>query len=239
MVGTQGANLQRRLDFLENLGELLPVVHDSSGTALLGKKLGHLLHLLGAFLDAIDTDVADQGDTGTLGSSGTTLAVLNGDSLRVLDTQLLTGVVVDGRVGLARGRGQAGGSTVDVLIREVVVDADLLDASDDTGLGRGTDDGHRVALLLEVLKLLRGARAGRALLAQLRSDGPELTVDVGINLFRRHGEVMLLLQAHEHAAEVVADKVFEQLINCVTLGLAPFLQDLVGQVGAGLESQTF
>ena len=234
----EGWDLQRRLDLLENLGELLPVVHDGTGAALIGEELGHLLHLLGAVLDAVDTDVADEGNAGTLGGSGTALAVLDGDALLVLDAQLLASVVVDSRVGLA-GRGvQAGSGTVDMLVGEVVINADLLYAGDDTGLGGGADNGHGVALLLQALKLLRNAGAGLALLAQLGGDGAELAVNVGIDLIRGHGEAVLLLQADEHAAEVVADEVLQQLLNGVALRLAPFLQDLVSQVRAGLEGQT-
>ncbi len=86
--------------------------------------------------------------------------------------------------------------------------------------------------------MLGHSRARSALLAQLSGDCTELTVDVGINLLRSHSEAMLLLKANEHATEVVADEILKKLRNSVALGLAPFLEDLVSQVGAGLKSQT-
>jgi len=202
-------NLQALLDLLQAFGELLPVIHDDSGVALLLEELGHLLHLLLAFLDTIDTDVANKRDASTHGGCGTALAVLDGDTLRVLDTQLLASVVVDGGVRLARGGIQAGSSTVDMLVWKVLVEASLLQRGNNTGLGRSADNGHGVTLLLEFLELLRHTGAGLALLAQLGSDGTELTVDVGINLLRGHSETMLLLEAHKHATEVVTNKVLE------------------------------
>lgn len=102
--------LQLGLNLLKRLGELLPVVHDGHALGFLGKDLGHLLHLLLAILDAVDADVADAGNAGAHGSRSTTLAVLDGDGLALLDTELLAGVVVDGRVGLgARGAQRGSG----------------------------------------------------------------------------------------------------------------------------------
>ncbi len=97
-------DLQTLLDLLQALGELLPVVHDDVGVALLFEDCGHLLHPLLALLDTINTDVADERDARTHGSSSTTLAVFDSDALRILHSQLLACIVVDSGVGLAGRR---------------------------------------------------------------------------------------------------------------------------------------
>jgi hypothetical protein len=227
----------QRLNLLEALRKLLPVVHDDGSIALLGEDLGHLLHLLLTLLNAVDTDISNKRNAGAHGGSGTTLAVLHRDSILVGDAKLLAGKVVDGGIGLAGRLLHGCSGAVDVLILEVVVYASLLDASDDTGLGRGADDGHGVALLLGPFQLLGNARAGLALLAQLGSDGSELAVNVGIDLLGGHGEAMLLLKAHEHATKVVADKVLQELIDGVSLRFAPLLEHLIGQIGAGFKGK--
>jgi len=52
-------------------------------------------------------------------------------------------------------------------------------------------------------------------------------------------EVVARLQAFEHAAEVLADKVFEELRAGVAVWKALFFEDFVGEVGAGLEGERF
>src|ERR1700761_5566670 len=143
------ADLGASLDLLQELGELLPVVHDHDAVALLPEGLLHLLHLLLAFFQLVDTDVADARDTGTHGSSGTTLAVLDSYGLFWLDAELLAGVEVNFGIWLA-GRGvERGSGAVDVFVGEVLVDSSLLEGGDDTGFGRGADNGHGVAGLLQ------------------------------------------------------------------------------------------
>ena len=151
------------LELLEDLRELLPIIHDGIGLALFGENLSHLIHLLLAVLNAIDTNVADEGDTSTHSSSGTTLAVLHSDALLRPDAKLLARVQVDLWVRLAGWRVEGSGGAVDVLVGEVVVNAGLLQRSDDTRLSGSTDNGHWVALLLETFQLLWGTWAGLAL----------------------------------------------------------------------------
>lgn len=240
-VPVLAVNLQTLLDLLQALGEFLPVVHDDLAFALLREDLGHLLHLLLTLLDAIDTNVTDARDARSHRGCSTTLAVLDSDTFSVLHSQLLAREVVDLRVGLA-GRGvQAGSSTVDMLVGEVFVNTSLLERGNNTGLGRGANDGQRVALLLEGFQLLGSSRAGSALLAQLGGDRTELTVNVGINILGRHGELVLVLKAYKHATEVEANEILEQLLNSIALGIIflVFVEDLVSQVGAGLEGQAF
>lgn len=125
------------LNLLEASWPLLPVVHDNDALALLGQELGHLLHLLFSFFNSVYTDVGHAWDTGTHGSGGTALGVLNGDDLSWLDTELLACVEVDLWVWLGGWWVEGSGGTVDVLVWEVMVDANLLDRGDDTGLGTG------------------------------------------------------------------------------------------------------
>ena len=120
---------------------------------------------------------------------------------------------------------------------EEVRDACLLNRRNDTALGRRRNNSHGVALLLEPLELLSHTRTLNRLLAQLASDGAQFLLNVVVHLLRRHLEVVLLLQAVEHTAEVVADKVLKQLLERVALRLAKLLKHLIGQVGAGLEGQ--
>jgi hypothetical protein len=108
----------RLLNLLEALRPLLPVVHDDLGVAGIGQRLGHLVHLLLAFLDVVDTDVGDEWDVGTHGSRGAGLAVLDGDTLLWLDAELLAGVEVDGRIRLGGWWVEGGGGRVDVLVLE-------------------------------------------------------------------------------------------------------------------------
>lgn len=206
--------------------------------ALISQELGHLLHLLRTVLDTVDTNVADAGDTSAHGSSSTALGVLDSDDILVLNTQLLASEVVDLGVGLGGRRVEGGGSAEDVLVGEVVRDADLLNAGHDTGLRRGGDDGHGVALVLDPFEHLRSARAWLALLAQFRSDATELHLDVAVNLLVGHVEVVLVLQAIEHAAEVVTHKLLEQLVDRVASGAVILGKHLIGEIGASLESQT-
>ena len=165
--------------------------------------------LLALFL-LVDADVSDERNASAHGGGGPRLGVLDGDTLVGLNAELLAGVQVDGWVRLGARWAERSGSRVDVLWREEVGDAGLLDGSDDAALGGSRDNRHRVALLLELGELLSHARALDSLLAELESDGAEFLCDKVLHLVVGHLELVLLLQALEHAAEVVADKVLEQ-----------------------------
>lgn len=247
-------HLSLRLDLLQALWELLPVVHDDISLALLGEDLGHLVHLLLAVLDAVDanlvtliwnldgrqlnTYVADERNTSTHSRSSSALAVLHGNAVFRLHAELLACVEVDLGVGLAGRRVQASSRTVDVLVGEVLHLIGLDQAGDNTRLGAGADDAHGVALLLEALELLGRTWARLSLLAELPRDAVELLADVALQFSVRQCEVVLLLKAHAHAAEVLADEVLEESIGGIALGEALLLHNLVGQVGAGLEGET-
>ena len=218
---------------------LVPIVHDGLGLALFGQDLGHVVHSLRGFLDAVDADIADEWDTSPHGSGSTRLAVFDSEALLRLDTKLLTCIEVDLGVGLAGGRVERGGSTVDLLIREVLAEADLVKRGNDTRFGRGADDGHWVALRLEPFQLVSCTWAFLALLRELGSDGTELLVDVLLDLVLWHLEVVLLLEVGDHASEVLAYEVFKELVDGVAFFLAILLKKLVGEVCASFEGETF
>jgi hypothetical protein len=158
------------LNLPEALWPLLPVVHDNHSLGLLGQELGHLLHLLLTFFNSVNTDVGNARDTSTHGGGGTALAVLDGDDLGRLDAELFARVEVNLGVWLGGWWVEGGSSAVDVLVWEVVVDADLLNGGNNTGLSAGGDDAHLVALLVSPLHHLGGTWAWLALLGQLGGD---------------------------------------------------------------------
>ena len=124
-----------------------------------------------------------------------------------------------------------------MLVREVVIDAGLLQASNNTWLRTGADDTHRVSLLLELGQLLWCAWAWLALLTELLGDAAEFLCNVVVEFLRSHGEVVLLLQADAHATEVLANEVVEERLGGVPGVDVVLLHDLVGQVGASLEGE--
>ena len=147
-------------------------------------------------------------------------------------------MLVDGWVRLGARWGERSGSRVDVLVGEEVHEVGLDERGNDTRLGRGRDDSHGVALVLGPLELLSDTGALDALLGELRNDSAELHLDVLVNLVVAHLEVVLLLQADEHVAEVVADKVLEQGVGVVAGFDLVLLEHFIGEVGTCLESET-
>lgn len=130
------------LDLAQALGELGPVAHDGCAAAAL-ELLGHLVLLLGR----VGAHVANALDVGAEGRGGARLAVLDSDGLLSLGTELLQGVVVDGRVRLRGGLGEGGGGGEDVLgVKETVL-VDLVQAGGQAAAGRGADDREVVLAL--------------------------------------------------------------------------------------------
>lgn len=60
-----------------------------------------------------------------------------------------------------------------------------------------------------------------------------------LQLWAGDGEVELLLEVDDHAAEVLADEVIEELGTGVAVGDVIFGEDLVGEVGTGFEGELF
>jgi hypothetical protein len=226
------------LDDLEVLLEVLPVVHDGFGIAGFGEGLCHGLHLLLAFFDTIDTNIADEGDASSHASSSTRFAVFDGDALLRLDTKLLTSVEVDLGVGLAGRRVQGSGSTVDQFVREVLVEADLLERGEHARFGGSADNSHGVSLFVQPGQLLTGTWAFLALLCELLGDSTDLLADIVFKLFMGHLEVMFFLKIDHHAAEVLTNKVFQQRVDGVAFWLAIKLEELIGEVCTGFKGET-
>jgi len=231
-------DLGASFDSLQDLWELLPLLHDLNAIALLLENLDHLLHFLFAVLQLVDTNVANAGDAGTHGSSCTRLAVLDGDGIFWLHTKLLTCVEVDLRVRLAGWWVERSGSAVDVLVGEVVVDLGLLKRSNNTWFGRCADDRHGVSRLVQALELFWGTGAWLALGSEFGSDSTDFLADVLFELILRHGEVVLLLETDHHATEVLADEGFQEVIDSVALLDVVLLEDLIGEISACFESET-
>ena len=114
----------------------------------------------------------------------------------------------------------------------------LLEGGNDTRLSRRGDDSHRVALSLDPLHLLRHPWALLALGRELLGDLVELAGDEGVLLFLIHGEVVLLLEAEEHVAEVVAHEVLEKGVDIVDGVDVVLLHHLIGEVGTSFEGET-
>lgn len=223
------------LDELHALFELGPVGHNDFDTEL-SEALAHLLpHIL-----VVATDVADDGHTSTDGRESTGLAVLNRDSLGGGLVAVFQSMKVDRWVGLGSGLLQRGSGTEDLVMIEVLVLADLLDGSAHaTESGRGD---HSQTVLLrgkELLQFVTGTNTGLGLSFQLGNDLVLLFRDVGLQLILLHLELVLGLKRDHHTAEVLADKILDQLATGVSVGNAALLQDFICEVCASLEGQLF
>ena len=113
----------------------------------------------------------------------------------------------------------------------------LLERGNDTWFSRSRDDGHWVALCLDPLQLLRHTGALLALGTELLGDLVELTSHEALHVVVGHGEVVLLLEALEHVAEVVADEVFKERVGVVFGIDVVLLHHLVGEVCTCFESE--
>ena len=229
----------RLLNSLDAVLEVLvPVVHNGLGLALFGQDLCHVVHSLRGLFDAVDANIADEWDTSPRGSGSTRLAVFDSEALLRLDAKLLACMKVDFGIGLAGGRVERGGSTVDLLVWEVLVEADLVERGKDARFCRSADDGHWVALLLEPCQLVTCTWALLALLGELGSDATKFLVDVLLDLVIWHLEVVLLLEIGDHASEVLAYELLEELVDSVAFFLVVLLEKLVGEVCTSFEGET-
>lgn len=210
------------------------MVHDVDGTTLLLQHLGNPLLFFALLVGA---DVADEGNASVLGSSGAAPAVLDSNTLLRVDANGLAGVEVDGGIRLRGGLGQRAGSAEDA-VREVLFDADLAKGSLDTGQSGRRDDSQAVLLLLvQLLEDIDDAGAGLGLGLQLLDDLAQLALNVCVEFLRGQLEVVLLGERDHHATEVLADEVLQQGGAGVAVGDALLLEDLIGEFGAGLESE--
>ncbi|TLS27882.1 hypothetical protein PpBr36_01597 [Pyricularia pennisetigena] len=225
-----------RATLQSTLGELAPVPHDG---ACAGDVLQSLLHL-GLEGILVRAHVANRLDAGPAGARGAALGVLDGDALFGREAQLLHGVQVDGRVGLAGGRVDAGSGAVDAVAK-VLFEADLLQAGVEPAARAARHHGHCVlARLVQRLELLYDALARDESLLELADDDLLLAFDVDLKLVGRQFHAVLLLQRQQHAAKVLADKLLDQRLarergNVETLDLA----DLVDEACTALKGELF
>ena len=226
----------RILDLLEALLELAPVPHDDLGAAL----SEHLLHLGLHLFSFITANIPDDVDTGVVGTPDTALAILDRHTLLRLHADDLAGMEVDGRIRLAGRLGQGRGSAEDVIVGEILILIDLFDRRLDSRDGGRGHNRHPVLLRFgQLLQLFVAADAGFGLCGQGLDDALELLFDVVVELVFSHLEVVFLLQGDHHAAEVLADKVDEELGSGVVGIDLVFFEDLIGKFGAGFEGEFF
>jgi hypothetical protein len=177
---------------------------------------------------------------GTDGSHGTGFAILNGETRLCRRPNDLHGVQVDGRVRLGSWLLQAGGSAEDQVVGEEFVLADLLDAGNDSWFGGRGDNSH--AIFSGFFQCLELGSSTLALLGfgfKILYHLVHLLTNIVVQLVLRQGEVVLLLNGHHHAAEVLADEIFDQLVASVAVRDALFLEDGVGEVGTCFEGEDF
>ena len=224
------------LNGLQALWEFIPILHHNPNTQTL-EGLGHLLLL---FATAVAPNVTNDRNAGTHGTQCSTLAVLDGNTLSRLFADNLTGMEVDRGVRLSGWFGQRSGSAEDVVFGEILGLVDFIDASLDTTECTGADDREAVLLLLvQLVELLGAAHTGFGILLQFGNHSVLLHGHVFFHLRARDGEVKLFLQVHDHAAEVLADEVIEELGAGVAVWDVVFGEDLVGEVGAGFKGELF
>ncbi|QBZ57013.1 hypothetical protein PoMZ_01932 [Pyricularia oryzae] len=224
------------LNLTQTIRELGPVPHDD---ACAGNILERLLHL-GLDRILVRAHVTDRLDAGAAGARGTALGVLDGDALGGLEAELLHGMQVDGRVGFAGRRVDAGGGAVDAVVK-ILFEADLIQAGLEPAAGAARHHSHGVlARLVQLLELLRHALAGDERLLELGDDHLLLALDVDLELVGRQVHAVLLLQRQQHAAKVLPDKLLDQRLarergDVETLDLA----DLVDQARTALKGELF
>lgn len=222
------------LDILQTILKLRPMVHDS----LCAKVSQGLRHRILRVFAIVAANVGDDGDTSTNRGKSARLAVLDGNSLSSRLADLFKSIQVDSGVGLRGGLRQRAGSAEDlVLVKELVL-TDVLDGSENaTQSGRGHDCQTVLLLRENLLQLLGGTDTGLSLSIQLGDDFVLFLRDVFLQFLCIDLEVVLLLEGDHHATEVLANKVLDELLAGVTVGEVIGLQNLIGQVGTGLEGQ--
>ena len=226
----------RLLNLRQTVVELRPVGHDV-GRAVIFQELAHLILFVAGLVDA---DVADDVDARPHGAQGATLTILDGDALGRVLADGLAGEQVNGRVRLRRRVRQGRGGAEDVVRREKLGLVDFLDGSLDSAQRRRRHDGHAVLFRSrQFLQFRVDARARLRFLLERRDHPVFFLLDVALQFRRLHREVVFLLEAAHHAAEVLPDEVGEELWARVAHVDLLFLQDFVGEFGAGFECQFF
>ena len=127
-----------------------------------------------------------------------------------------------------------------MVLGEVLGLVDFLDAGHDTTQRTRADHGEPVLLVfVQLVELFAAAHAGLGIPLQFGNHSILFHGYVLLHLRAGDGEVELFLQVHDHAAEVLADEVIEELRAGVAVWDVIFGEDLVGEVGTGFEGEFF
>lgn len=226
----------RILNLLQTVLELRPMRHDDIGPSL----LEHTHHLLLLLLALITTHIANDINAGTRRAQRATLTILNGNALLRILTNDLASMQVNGRIRLGGRMRQRRGGAENVIFGEVLVLPDFLDGSLHAPQGRRRHDRHAVFLGGgQFLQHGVDADARLRFLPQRRDHAVFFRSHVVFQLGGLHGEVVFLLQAAHHAAEVLAHEGVEELRAGESIGLVLLLEDFIGELGAGFEGEFF
>ena len=127
-----------------------------------------------------------------------------------------------------------------MIFREVLGLVDFVDASLNTTQCTRADHSHAILLsFVELFELLRAPHTGFGISLQLGNHSVFFHRHVLLHLRPRDGEVELFLEIDNHATEVLANEVIEELGTGVAVWNVVFGKDLVGEIGTRLESEFF
>lgn len=213
------------------------MMHHRNGSTFLVQHLLNTLHFVLPLL-IVRSHVPNQRNARILRRRSPTLAILDRDTLTRLHANDLTSMQIDCRIRLARRRRQTRRRTKHMILWEIVIHLRLLNARHNPTQRTRAHDRHAVfAFLLEPLQHGHHPLARLRLRAQLGNHGAQLALHVVLELLRGQLEVVLLRQAEQHAAEVLADIFRQQLRAGVAVWFPLLFEDLVGQLGARFEGE--
>lgn len=212
------------------------MVHDIDSTALIPQDLDHMLLLI----RVVGTNVPNEWNLGVLRGRSTRPTILNSDALAVLNAKDLASMVIDGRVRLGSGLGERSSGREDLIRLKVLLHSDFPDGRLHSAERRRRYDSQVVfPLVMQLLQFVHGTRAWLGLLLEHLDHLAQFLVDVVVELLVAEREVVFFAERGHHAAEVLADEVFEEGRAGVAVGETLLLEDLIGELGAGFESEGF
>jgi len=222
------------LNRLQCFGELIPILHDNLDAQFL-QRLRHFLLLLAATIAAY---VSDGRNASTNRTQCPTLAVFDCNTFSRLFPNDLACVQVDCWIWLGGWHRKRGSGAEDMVRWEVFGLVDFVDGCLDSPKSTRADDRHAIFLrLVQLLQLFAASDARLRIALQLRNHLILFHADVFLHFIFWYFEVEFLLQGDDHATEVLADKVREELGAGVALINLVFGEDFVGEVGAGFEGE--
>lgn len=229
----------RLQNLLQSTLPLIPVLHHSHSTTLTQQHLLLGLNLLQSLI-FIAPHIPNQWNARPLRRSSTTLTILHCHTLLRLDPNNLARMQVHRGIRLTRRLRQARRGTKHPILSKILVHARLLDTRLHTAQRARADHRHAVfALLAHLVEHGHDADARLRLFVELLNDLAQFALDVAVFGGLVEGEVVARLEAFEHAAEVLADEVFEELRARVAIGEVVLFEYLVGELGAGFEGEGF